>query len=227
MATGLPAMKGGNAGIGMTSQRTRERMIGRLMEQGIRDQRVLEVMRSVPRHLFVDEALATRAYEDTALPIGCSQTISQPYVVARMTEALLADGTPRKVLEVGAGCGYQTMVLAQLIGAVYSLERIGDLARRARERLRQLNVYNARIRHGDGYQGWKEHAPYDGILVAAAPPDIPAALLEQLAPGGRLVVPVGERGSQQLLAITRRDNEYQQEVLDMVSFVPMLRGANG
>jgi len=215
----------GSAGIGMTSQRTRERMVTRLMEQGIRDLRVLEVMRSLPRHLFVDEALATRAYEDTALPIGNGQTISQPYAVARMTEALLDGGRPGKVLEVGTGCGYQSAVLAALAGEVFSVERIGDLVRRTRERLQGLQVRNVRIRQGDGYAGWAEHGPYDGILAAAAPTQVPAALLEQLAEGGRLIVPVGERGGQQLLRISRVDGEIKQEVLETVSFVPMVHGA--
>lgn len=215
----------GSAGIGMTSQRTRERMVTRLMEQGIRDLRVLEVMRSLPRHLFVDEALATRAYEDTALPIGNGQTISQPYAVARMTEALLDGGRPGKVLEVGTGCGYQSAVLAALAGEVFSVERIGDLVRRTRERLQGLQVRNVRIRQGDGYAGWAEHGPYDGILVAAAPTQVPATLLEQLAEGGRLIVPVGERGGQQLLRISRVDGEIKQEVLETVSFVPMVHGA--
>ncbi len=219
-------MKRELSGIGMTSLRTRERMVTRLAEQGIRNPRILEVMRGVPRHLFVDEALATRAYEDTALPIGNGQTISQPYVVARMSEALCAAGRLGKVLEVGTGCGYQSAVLAQLADEVLSVERIGDLARKTRERLRRLQVRNVRIRHGDGYQGWAEHAPYDAILVAAAPPEVPSALLQQLADGGRLIVPVGERGSQQLLLIRRNGDGFEQEVLEMVSFVPMLPGAN-
>lgn len=218
-------MRRESAGIGMTSQRTRERMVTRLMEQGIRDLRVLEVMRSIPRHLFVDEALATRAYEDTALPIGSGQTISQPYAVARMTEALLGGGRPRKVLEVGTGCGYQSAVLAALADEVFSVERIGDLVRRTRQRLQTLQVRNVRIRHGDGYAGWAEHAPYDAILVAAAPTQLPAALTEQLAEGGRLIVPVGGRGQQQLLLISRDSGELAQEVLEMVSFVPMVHGA--
>lgn len=215
-----------SAGIGMTSQRTRERMVTRLMEQGIRDLRVLEVMRTLPRHLFVDEALATRAYEDTALPIGSGQTISQPYAVARMTEALLNGGRPRKVLEVGTGCGYQSAVLAALADEIFSVERIGDLVRRTRERLQRLQLRNVRIRHGDGYAGWAEHGPYDGILVAAAPTQVPAALPEQLAEGGRLIVPVGNRGSQQLLCISRVGGELKQDVLEMVSFVPMVPGAS-
>jgi len=219
-------MKRELSGIGMTSQRTRERMVTRLMEQGIRDLRVLEVMRSVPRHLFVDEALATRAYEDTALPIGSGQTISQPYVVARMTEALLAGTTANKVLEIGTGCGYQSAVLAALVGEVFSVERIGDLARRTRERLRQLQVRNVRIRHGDGFAGWAEHAPYDAILVAAAPSQVPQQLIEQLAEGGRLILPVGDRSTQQLLEIRRIGSEIEQHTLQAVSFVPMLPGAS-
>lgn len=213
------------SGIGMTSLRTRERMVTRLAEQGIRDPRVLEAMRNVPRHLFVDEALGTRAYEDTALPIGNGQTISQPYVVARMSE-MLAAGPLSKVLEIGAGSGYQSAVLALLATEVFSVERIGDLVRKARERLRRLQLHNVRLRHGDGYQGWAEHAPYDAILVAAAPTAIPPELSAQLADGGRMVVPVGARGTQQLLLIRRNGNEFSQEVLETVSFVPMLSGAN-
>ncbi len=217
-------MKRETNGIGMTSQRTRERMMTRLMEQGIHDLQVLEVMRSVPRHLFVDEALATRAYEDTALPIGSGQTISQPYIVARMTEALLQGERLNKVLEVGTGCGYQSAVLAPLADKVFSVERIAELAQRARERLQQLDIRNVRIRHGDGYAGWPEQAPFDGILVAAAPTQIPQALLDQLAEGGRMVLPVGQRGAQKLLLVTRQEGELKQEVLDLVAFVPMLSG---
>ena len=213
------------SGIGMTSLRTRERMVTRLVEQGIRDLRVLEAMRNVPRHLFVDEALGTRAYEDTALPIGNGQTISQPYVVARMSE-ILAAGLLSKVLEIGAGSGYQSAILALLAGEVFSVERIGDLVRKARERLRRLQLHNVRLRHADGYRGWAEYGPYDAILVAAAPTEVPAELTTQLADGGRMVVPVGERGTQQLLLIRRKGDELVQEVLETVSFVPMLGGAN-
>lgn len=212
-------------GIGMTSQRTRERMVTRLVEQGIRDPRVLEAMRSVPRHLFVDEALGTRAYEDTALPIGNGQTISQPYVVARMSE-IMAAGPLAKVLEIGAGSGYQSAILALLATEVFSIERIGDLVRKARERLRRLQLHNVRLRHGDGYLGWTEHGPYDAILVAAAPTEVPAELTAQLADGGRMVIPVGTRGTQQLLLIRRNGVELTQEMLETVSFVPMLGGAN-
>ena len=212
-------------GIGMTSQRTRERLISRLLEQGIADERVLDVMRNLPRHLFVDEALASRAYEDTALPIGSGQTISQPFVVARMTEVLLGNA-PRKVLEIGTGCGYQTAILARLVPEVYTIERIGALYQKARGLLAELKIHNVRLRHGDGYRGWPAAAPFDAILVAAAPPEVPEALLKQLAEGGRLIIPVGSGRSQQLQLITRRGDQYSIEVLEQVVFVPMLEGAN-
>lgn len=209
----------------MTSQRTRERLVQRLMEKGIRNQRVLDVMRNLPRHLFVDEALSSRAYEETALPIGFGQTISQPYVVARMTEAIL-EVSPRRVLEVGTGCGYQTAVLASLVDEVYSIERIGGLYEKARRNIQSLKLHNIRLRHGDGYQGWPAQAPFDAILVAAAPNQLPEALLQQLANGGRLIIPVGGNGQQQLVSVIRQGNELIQEVLEMVSFVPMLSGAD-
>ena len=214
----------GRAGIGMTSARTRERLIQRLREQKIQDPRVLEQIRNVPRHLFVDEALATRAYEDTALPLGQGQTISQPYVVARMTEALLEGTAPRKVLEIGTGCGYQTAVLAPLVSYVYSIERIGTLLERARARLKELGIRNVHLRHGDGFQGWAAHAPYDAILMAAAPLAIPAVLFDQLAPGGRLIAPVGPEGRQELVRMTKRGDEMHTEKLGLVSFVPLLKG---
>jgi protein-L-isoaspartate(D-aspartate) O-methyltransferase len=210
----------------MTSARTRERLVERLRDRGITNESVLEQIRAVPRHLFVDEALASRAYEDVALPIGHGQTISQPYVVARMTEALLnADPPPRKVLEIGTGCGYQTAVLAGLVDMVYSVERLRPLYERARARLSQLDVRNVHLRHGDGWEGWRVHGPYDGILVAAAPPHVPAMLEHQLADGGQLVIPVGERlGRQDLLLIRRHGDEFEREVLDEVVFVPMVEG---
>jgi len=211
-------------GIGMTSQRTRERLIQRLQENGIRDVSVLQAIRSTPRHMFVDEALSSRAYEDTALPIGHGQTISQPYVVARMTEALLADGPVEKVLEVGTGCGYQTAILAQLVREVYSVERIWDLQSQARNRLRTMGYRNIRFRHTDGTWGWPEHMPYDGILVSAAPEGVPDALLQQLGPGGRLVIPVGRAGQQELLLIRREGDTFSEQRLDWVSFVPLLGG---
>lgn len=212
-------------GIGMTSQRTRERLVQRLMDKGIRNHQVLEVIRNLPRHIFVDEALSSRAYEDTALPIGFGQTISQPYVVARMTEAVL-EVSPRKVLEIGSGCGYQSAVLASLVPELYSIERIGGLYEKARRNLRSLKLNNVRLRHADGYQGWPAQAPFDAILAAAAPSEIPEALLQQLAEGGRLIIPVGRNGQQQLLSIMRQGNEFNKEVLEMVSFVPMLSGAD-
>jgi protein-L-isoaspartate(D-aspartate) O-methyltransferase len=218
------AATGRHSGIGMTSARTRERLIQRLREQGIADPHVLDQIRNVPRHLFVDEALATRAYEDTALPIGLGQTISQPYVVARMTEALIEGTAPRKILEIGTGCGYQTAVVAPLVKFVYSIERIGSLLERARARFKELNLRNVYLRHGDGFQGWVSHAPYDGILMAAAPLAIPPALFSQLAPGGRLIAPVGPEGRQELLRITRRGDDFHTEKLGLVSFVPLLKG---
>ncbi len=211
-------------GIGMTSARTRERLLARLRAAGIRDEAVLGQIRDVPRHLFVDEALASRAYEDTALPIGHGQTISQPYVVARMTEALTAGRQPGRILEVGTGCGYQTAILAALAREVYSVERVEPLGRRARRRLQELGVRNVRFKIGDGWQGWAANAPYDGIIVTAAPPKIPEALLQQLADGGRLIIPVGPRGAQDLKCIERRGGRFEESSLGLVSFVPLVHG---
>lgn len=212
------------AGIGMTSARTRDRLVQRLREQGITNLTVLERFRTLPRHIFVDEALASRAYEDTALPIGFSQTISQPYIVARMTEALL-DGPPLlRVLEVGTGCGYQTAVLSPLVQQIWSVERIEGLQRRARDRLKEIGVRNVRFRVGDGSEGWPTQGPFDGILVAAAPLVVPEALVNQLAPGGRLIVPAGPEGQQQLLRIVKRENGLEKKSLGPVSFVPLLGG---
>ena len=211
-------------GIGMTSQRSRDRLIDQLREMGIRSERVLEVIRSTPRHIFVDEALSSRAYDNTALPIGHNQTISQPYIVARMTEELIGEGEPESVLEIGTGCGYQTAILAQLARRVYTIERIDALLLKARERFKVLKLRNIFTRHGDGNLGWAERAPFDGILVSAAPVGVPRNLLEQLAPGGRLLIPVGKSGEQELLAITRTADGYEEKRLDWVSFVPMLEG---
>jgi len=208
----------------MTSQRTRERLIQRLREEGVRDERVLEAIRNVPRHLFVDEALASRAYEDTALPIGFGQTISQPFIVAIMTQALLAGGMPAKVLEIGTGSGYQTAVLARLVSELYSVERLAPLFQLAHKRMRELGYRNVRLRLGDGTQGWPDYAPYDAILVAAAPAEIPQPLLGQLAVGGRLVIPVGEQGTQQLKLVQRTESGYTHELLERVSFVPLVPG---
>lgn len=211
-------------GIGMTSQRTRDRLIVRLKEQGINNKDVLAVMKSLPRHLFVEEALASRAYEDTALPIGHGQTISQPFIVARMTELLL-EGTPqKKVLEVGTGSGYQTAVLSRLISRVFSVERILLLQNQARERFYNLKLNNIRLKHSDGNWGWEENAPYDGIIVTCAPEDVPENLLKQLASGGRLVIPVGGNIGQSLRVIDRHQNTFEETILDGVSFVPLLSG---
>jgi len=213
-----------HAGIGMTSARTRDRLVQRLRDQGIVDLRVLERVRVLPRHIFVDEALASRAYEDTALPIGFGQTISQPFIVARMTEALLQGGPLGKVLEIGTGCGYPTAMLAPFCELIYSIERVEPLVKRARERLVDLDVRNARLRHGDGMKGWPTQAPYDGILAAAAPLALPETLIAQLAVGGRLIAPVGPEGEQQLLRLTRTESGVHREVLGPVSFVPLLGG---
>ncbi len=211
-------------GIGMTSARTRDRLVRRLRSHGIRSDAVLNQIRNVPRHLFVDEALASRAYEDTALPIGLGQTISQPYVVARMTEALLDGFEGETVLEIGTGCGYQTAVLAPLVKKIYTVERIPELLRKTRQRLRELDIYNVQFRPGDGWEGWPKYAPYDGIIVTAAAPVIPEKLLEQLARGGRMVIPIGPPGHQELTVVTRKDDHFEQVSLDAVSFVPLVPG---
>jgi protein-L-isoaspartate(D-aspartate) O-methyltransferase len=212
------------AGIGMTSARTRDRLVQRLRDQGITNLAVLDRIRNVPRHIFVDEALGSRAYEDTALPIGFGQTISQPYIVARMTEALLEGGPLSNVLEVGTGCGYQTAVLAPLVGKIYTVERIAPLVERAKQRLKELEIRNVRFKHGDGIAGWKTVAPFDGILVAAAPLSVPEALLQQLRVGGRLIVPVGPEGEQELIRFTRREQKIDRASLGPVAFVPLLAG---
>jgi protein-L-isoaspartate(D-aspartate) O-methyltransferase len=212
-------------GLGMTSQRVRDRLIERLRSNGIHDERVLNAIRTVPRHLFVDEALATRAYEDTALPIGHGQTISQPWVVAKMTEALFADGAqPKKVLEVGTGSGYQGAILAALGLEVYTVERIGELLRTARKRFRTLGL-NVRSKHDDGRIGWPECAPFDAIVVTAAAPALVEALTVQLAPGGTLVAPVGGGTGQSLLRLRKdADGVVAQDSLGAVVFVPLLSG---
>jgi protein-L-isoaspartate(D-aspartate) O-methyltransferase len=211
------------SGIGMTSQRTRMRMIERLREHGIVDEAVLNVMYEVPRHIFVEEALASRAYEDFALPLGFGQTISQPYIVARMTELLTAGKPLGKVLEIGTGCGYQTAVLAKLAVEVYSVERLLPLLAKARKNLRELRITNTRFKHADGHVGIPEGAPFDAILVTAAATHVPDALKQQLAPGGRMVVPMGTR-EQHLCVIERNARGFTQSKLDQVKFVPMLSG---
>lgn len=217
-------MMANHSGIGMTSQRTRDRLADTLIEMGIQSEDVLEAIRKTPRHLFVDEALASRAYENTALPIGFSQTISQPYIVAKMTEALIKDRELQNVLEIGTGCGYQTVIMAQFTKQIYTVERINGLLIRARERFQKLAFTNIRSKHADGNIGWSAHAPFDGIIVAAAPIGVPEALLEQLAIEGRLIIPVGKSGDQKLLLITRKEDGYEEEIIDSVSFVPMLGG---
>jgi len=218
-------------GIGMTSQRTRDRLIQRLRDQGITNHQVLNTIRDTPRHLFLDEALAHRAYEDTALPIGHKQTLSQPYIVARMTELLLEheiphQGAPKKVLEIGTGSGYQAAILAQLVARVYTIERIQPLLIRARELLRRLGHRNVVAALSDGGFGWKDYAPYDAIISTAAPREVPQDLLKQLAPHGILVIPVGPDGHQELRVITRDgdSHNFTEEVVEQVRFVPLLSG---
>ena len=209
----------------MTSQRTRERLLGRLLEQGINDMRVLDVIRSTPRHIFLDEALSHRAYEDVALPIGHNQTISQPYIVARMTEAIVNSGPTDRVLEIGTGCGYQTAVISQLVKNVYSIERIRPLLDRARKNLRLLKIKNAEFLHRDGSLGWDEKAPFDAIIATAAPQTIPQELLRQLnREGGRLIIPVGGEDGQKLKCLTRLGEEYKEKIIESVRFVPLLVG---
>lgn len=211
-------------GLGMTSQRARDRLVERLFAEGIRDRRVLDVMGQLPRHLFIDEAFASRAYEDTALPIGQGQTISQPYIVARMTEALIETRLPRRVLEIGTGSGYQCAVLAELVEEVYTVERIDELLRNARRRLRKLAIGNVRSRHADGRLGWPEEAPFDAIILTAAGSELESALLDQLAPDGCLVAPVGAAGKQSLLRLRAGEEGWVRESLGAVSFVPLLGG---
>lgn len=211
-------------GVGITSSRIRQRLARRLWEAGIRDEKVLEVMLTIPRHLFVKEAFVNYAYKNTALPIGFGQTISQPYIVARMTEILLAGRSLRKVLEVGTGSAYQTAVLSLLIEQVYSIERIGALLKRAQERLRTLGFNNVCLKHGDGNLGWPERGPFDGILVTAAAAEIPISLLEQLSFGGYLVMPVGTSHAQTLVKVERRVSGFEEHILGPVSFVPLLGG---
>jgi len=213
------------SGIGMTSQRTRMRMVERLRDQGVKDEQVLAAMLDVPRHIFVDEALASRAYDDVSLPIGFGQTISNPFTVARMVE-LARGGRPlEKVLEIGTGCGYQAAVLSRLARAVYSVERLAGLLSKARVRLRELGVRNVKVKHGDGHSGLKEVGPFDAIVIAAAATHLPELLAEQLAQGGRLVLPLGTR-EQRLVLVERNAEGFTQSVLDEVKFVPMIAGVS-
>ena len=209
----------------MTSLRTRERLVNRLIEQGIQRIDVLEAIRTTPRHLFIDEALAHRAYEDVALPIGFNQTISQPYIVARMTEAILnAAPDDAVILEIGTGCGYQTAILAGSVKQVYSIERIRPLLERTRKRLRELKIRNVSVKCGDGNLGWPQHARYDCIITTCAASEVPPALLEQLKEGGVLVIPVGGRDQQELKLYRKTDGEISAETLEAVRFVPLLGG---
>lgn len=211
-------------GIGMTSQGTRGRLVQRLRDNGIKDERVLAAILNTPRHEFVDEALSSRAYEDTALPIGQSQTISQPWIVAKMTEALLDGSSPAKVLEVGTGSGYQSAILAQLVKEVFTVERIKELLRPARQLFHRLRLYNVHSRHSDGHVGWSSQAPFDAIMVTAAARTIPGELVEQLSVGGLLIMPLERGGEQRLLAIRRTEEGFDETDLGAVVFVPMLNG---
>ncbi len=216
-----------NVEVGMFSRRVRERLITQLEEKGITDQEVLHAIRDIPRHLFVDEAFSHNAYDDTALPISHSQTISQPYVVALMTEALLhGEQKPQKVLEIGTGSGYQTAVLSKLIPHVYTVERIGALVHQARERFADMGILNVEMKLDDGHVGWEEKGPFDAIIVTAAPSGIPTRLFNQLEMGGRMVVPVGpEKQEQRLLELVRTEEGFEENDLGSVRFVPMLSGA--
>ncbi len=210
----------------MTSRRTRLRLIDRLRDEGIKNEAVLATMLEIPRHIFMGEALASRAYENTALPIGYGQTISQPYIVARMTEALLSGGALNKVLEIGTGSGYQAAILARLVKTVYTVERITALFSEAKTRFQELGLNNIKIQNSDGYDGWQAEAPFDGIIATAAPFEVPYVLLEQLAEGGRSVIPVGDQHRQVLKLITRQSGQFKEEQLEMVSFVPMVHGGH-
>jgi protein-L-isoaspartate(D-aspartate) O-methyltransferase len=211
-------------GVGMTSQRTRDRLTQRLRDQGIVDERILDVINSTPRHAFIDEALAHRAYEDTALPIGFNQTISQPYIVARMTEVLLSEGPLKRVLEVGTGSGYQAAVLAQLVEKIYTVERIAGLLEKATGRFKMLGLRNVTSKHADGGMGWVERGPFDGIIVTASPRRVPDELIEQLAEGGRMIVPVGVGDRQELVLVLKTADGVTSEVLEAVKFVPLVGG---
>lgn len=211
-------------GVGMTSQRTRNRLVSRLRDRGIANETILDLMGEIPRHVFVDEALAHRAYEDTSLPIGYNQTISRPYTVARMTELLVAAGPLRSVLEIGTGSGYQTAVLSRLVDKVYTVERIQGLADRARDHLKLIGARNVQFKYDDGNLGWAERGPFDGIIVTASPRQIPTELVQQLNEGGRMVIPVGTDTSQMLTLVTVDNGKMQTEVIEEAKFVPLLGG---
>jgi len=213
-----------NRGIGMTSQGTRDRLVQTLRNEGIKDERVLKAITQVPRHKFIDEALSSRAYENTALPIGQSQTISQPWIVARMTEALLDGGNPQKVLEVGTGSGYQAAILSHLVPKVFTVERIDELLKLARRRFHKLRLNNIYVRYADGHLGWPSQAPFDGIMVTAAAQAVPEELLEQLAIDGLLVIPIENNGYQRLITVRRTEDGFEETDLGAVVFVPLLSG---
>ena len=218
-------IKANLAGIGMTSQRTRSRLVNRLREKGIEEESVLAAIESTPRHIFIDEAMAHRAYEDTALPIGMGQTISQPYIVARMTEILVDSGMMGNVLEIGTGCGYQTSILSKVSFQVFTIERIEALQKLAVERFKALELENVTHKFGDGFLGWPQHAPFDAIIVTAAPDDIPKALVEQLAMGGRMIIPVSQpSGDQHLILLEKTEDGMSQQDVETVRFVPLLSG---
>jgi protein-L-isoaspartate(D-aspartate) O-methyltransferase len=218
-------MNNRNAGIGMTSQRTRMRMIERLRDQGIKDELVLTAMAEIPRHIFVDEALSSRAYDDVALPIGFGQTISNPFTVARMVELARGGRTLHKVLEIGTGCGYQAAVLSRVAREVYSIERLAGLLSKARVRLRGLGLRNIKLKHGDGHAGLREQGPFDAIVMAAAATHLPQTLADQVSDGGRLILPLGTR-EQRLVLVERNADGFVQSVLDEVKFVPLIAGVS-
>ena len=213
-------------GLGMTSRRTRNRLVVRLREQGISDEKVLDVINEIPRHLFVDEALAHRAYEDTSLPIGFNQTISQPYVVAKMTETLLSGPPIKRILEIGTGSGYQTAVLAELVEEVFSVERISGLVKRARRILGDIGYRNISFKHADGGLGWETQAPFDSIIITASPRTVPESLLNQLADDGSVLAPVGDGDNQELVLFKKTGTEFEKTVMEPVKFVPLLAGTS-
>ncbi len=213
-------------GIGMTSQRSRNRLVSKLREMGIKNEKVLDIVAETPRHIFIEEALASKAYENSALPIGYGQTISQPFIVALMTQVLIESGQMRKVLEIGFGSGYQTAILSRVSGQVFGVERLSSLVERAREKIWELKISNIHLRHGDGMMGWERHSPYDAILVAAAPSFVPKELLNQLSEGGRLIIPIGINGNQKLMLYSKMDNEIVEKEIQAVKFVPLLPGIN-
>ena len=213
-------------GIGMTSQRSRNRLVSKLREMGIKNEKVLDIVAETPRHIFIEEALASKAYENSALPIGYGQTISQPFIVALMTQVLIESGQMRKVLEIGFGSGYQTAILSRVSGQVFGVERLSSLVERAREKIWELKISNIHLRHGDGMMGWERHSPYDAILVAAAPSFVPEELLNQLSEGGRLIIPIGINENQKLMLYSKTDNEIVGKEIQAVKFVPLLPGIN-